>query len=763
MTLPDDETREGRSTSSAGTLSAVRQLFTAIGSDFAKGISRITGGARRARRNWRDRHLFRRPEARLRKTRAFIGGIVVGSVMLAVAVCGAMLWALYDVKLDFKNPNSAPSILIEASDGAPLGRVGALGDYVKRNDLPKVLVDAVLSIEDRRFYDHWGIDPRGIVRAARANWVAGGIAEGGSTITQQLAKMQLVGNERSLARKSREAMLALWLESRLGKDEILTRYMNTVYLGAGVYGMSAAARQYFDKSLNEITLSEAAMLAGLIQAPSRYNPMSNADVAQRRAAMVIDAMLDARAIDEKAAVAAKAKPAVIRASPRTAPAASWFADWVARHEFSKVAGVTSRPMRMRTTLDRRVQAIAETVVDKALERSGPSAGASQAALIAMRRDGSVVAMVGGRDYKESQFNRAVDARRQPGSTFKLFVFYAALRQGYSLDSVVDASPIEIKSWRPENYGGQQYGSLTLSDAFAQSVNTAAVHLALDVGLDKVAAAARELGISTPLAEVPSMALGTNEASLLEMTGAFASIAAGRAKLEPWGIRAFAPEGSGLRQLSSAAGDTKPLSHTREIDELLRRVVTSGTGRAADLPDGSAAGKTGTSQDYRDAWFIGYSRDLVVGVWVGNDDRTPMNRVTGGSLPAKIWHDFVEAATPALGQPPERSRNPNDVPVTAAAPEVGVPSCNVRACASAYSSFRESDCTYQPFTGPRRVCEWQNDASASPVPMTRAAIASPGACDVDLCARRFRSFDPATCTYQPYGGSTRAFCDARSAY
>jgi penicillin-binding protein 1A len=288
-------------------------------------------------------------------------------------------------------------------------------------------------------------------------------------------------------------------------------------------------------------------------------------------------------------------------------------------------------------------------------------------------------------------------------------------------------------------------------------------LALDVGLDKVAAAARELGISTPLAEVPSMALGTNEASLLEMTGAFASIAAGRAKLEPWGIRAFAPEGSGLRQLSSAAGDTKPLSHTREIDELLRRVVTSGTGRAADLPDGSAAGKTGTSQDYRDAWFIGYSRDLVVGVWVGNDDRTPMNRVTGGSLPAKIWHDFVEAATPALGQPPERSRNPNDVPVTAAAPEVGVPSCNVRACASAYSSFRESDCTYQPFTGPRRVCEWQNDASASPVPMTRAAIASPGACDVDLCARRFRSFDPATCTYQPYGGSTRAFCDARSAY
>jgi len=763
MSAPDHKTRSDRPETGSGTISALSELFRAIKSDIATGASYVTGGADRTRQRLRAAPLFGRPRPRLRKTRAFIGATLSATALVVLAACGAMLWALHDVKIDLKSPNNTPSILIEAADGVPLGRVGALGDQLKREELPAVLVNAVLTIEDRRFYDHWGIDPRGIMRAAYANWSAGGIAEGGSTITQQLAKLQIVGNERSFVRKSREALLALWLESRLGKDEILTRYMNSVYLGAGVFGMSAAVRQYFDKSLDEITLSEAAMLAGLIQAPSRYNPMINADVAQRRAAVVIDAMVEAGAIDEKAATAAKAKPAIIRPSPRTAPAASWFADWVARHEFSKVAGVTSRPMRVRTTLDRRVQAIAENVVNKALERSGPSLGASQAALIAIRRDGSVVAMVGGRNYQDSQFNRAVEARRQPGSTFKLFVFYAALRHGHSPDSIVDASPIEIKSWRPENYGGQSYGSLTLSDAFAQSVNTAAIRLALDVGLDNVIAAARELGLSTPLAEVPSMALGTNEVSLFELTGAFASISAGRARLEPWGIRAFGPEGSGLRALSSASTDTERLTHHHEIDELLRRVVTSGTGRGAELRDGSAAGKTGTSQDYRDAWFIGYSRELVVGVWVGNDDRTPMNRVTGGSLPATIWRDFVEAATPVLGQPLDRPIASNDMPTATAAPQASVPSCDVRTCSAAYSSFRESDCTYQPYVGARRLCEWQYEASAPAVHITRAAISSPGSCDVDLCGRRFRSFDPATCTYQPYGGGSRAFCDARSAY
>ncbi|MBN9265508.1 MAG: BA14K family protein, partial [Hyphomicrobium sp.] len=525
----------------------------------------------------------------------------------------------------------------------------------------------------------------------------------------------------------------------------------------GAYGMAAAARNYFNKDLQALTLSEAAMLAGLIQAPSRFNPMTNPEAAQQRAAVVLDAMVDAKAIGPAQAAAAKATPAIVRSSPRTVPAETWFADWIAQHEFAKVAGTTSRPMRVRTTLDRRVQAVAERVVNNALDRSGASLGVSQAALVALRPNGAVVAMVGGRDYKDSQFNRAVDARRQPGSAFKLFVFYAALRNGYSINDVIDASPIEIKSWRPENYGGQRYGRLSLEDAFAYSVNTAAIRLALDVGLDNVVAAARELGLTAPLAEVPSMALGTNEVSLLDLTGAFASIRAGRARLEPWGIAAFGPEGSGLRQLSPPVGITQELTHQQEMNELLERVVTSGTGRGAALSDGSAAGKTGTSQDYRDAWFIGYSRDLVVGVWVGNDDRTPMHRVTGGSLPATIWRDFMTAATPILGQPDDAVADavaaPSDGPAT--------PACDVKACSTAYSSFRSSDCTYQPYSGPRRLCEWRFDPSSSIPRIARAAAAS-GSCDADACGRRFRSFDSATCTYQPYGGGPRAICDIKAA-
>lgn len=741
MPAPTDEKPGPGAESRVSTKVAVRQLVSALAGDIARAARRST--------------------PRLRHSMTFIKVVTIGAIALLIAAGAAMLWVLHDTPLQFRSAHDAPSILIEAADGSPLGRVGPFGDEVPRKSFPDVLVNAVLSIEDRRFYDHWGLDPRGIVRAANANWEAGGIAEGGSTITQQLAKMQLVGNERNFTRKFREAFLAFWLETRLSKDEILTRYLNSVYLGAGAHGMSAAARHYFDKDLSELTLSEAAMLAGLIQAPSRYNPITNLEMAQQRAMVVLDAMVEAGAINAKQATAAKSKPAVLRVSPRTTPAETWFADWIARHEFSKVAGATSRPMRVRTTLDRKVQALAERVVNNALDRSGSSLGASQVALVAMRPDGAVIAMVGGRNYKESQFNRAADARRQPGSAFKLFVFYAALRQGYALDTIIDASPIEIKSWKPENYNGQRYGSLTFADAFAHSVNTAAIRLALDVGLDSVVAAARELGLSAPLAEVPSMALGTSEVSLLDLTGAFASVRAGRARLEPWGISAFGPEGSGLRRLSSPVDSRREIAHRYELDELLHRVVTSGTGHGAALNDGSGAGKTGTSQDYRDAWFVGYSRELVVGVWVGNDDRTPMKRVTGGSLPATIWRDFVNAATPLLDRPEapiESVAAPQEMPAPEEVPSA--PSCDVKACAATYSSFRASDCTYQPYAGPRRLCEWRLDASTSMPRIARTAEASPESCNFEVCGRRFRSFDPASCTYQPYGGGPRAICDVR---
>jgi penicillin-binding protein 1A len=338
-----------------------------------------------------------------------------------------------------------------------------------------------------------------------------------------------------------------------------------------------------------------------------------------------------------------------------------------------------------------VQRVAEQIVTDALSRPRDARGATEAALIAMRPNGSVVAMVGGRNYEESQFNRAADAQRQPGSTFKLFVYYAALRNGYSPDSIVDASPVTIGRWRPENYDGQQHGRMSLSQAFAQSVNTAAARLAMTVGLKEVIVAARELGLDAPLKEVPSMALGTNEVSLLDLTGAFASIRAGRAKLEPWGITAFASDAGGLRSLGPPAAPEKELPHKQQLTRLLRDVVEHGTGRAAAVDGASVAGKTGTSQDHRDAWFVGFSDDLVVGVWTGNDDRSPMKGMTGGSLPAQIWKNFVTTATPLLARSnkPEVAEGTESTSPRQASTQ---PQCNQTACAVRYNSFRASDCT-----------------------------------------------------------------------
>jgi membrane peptidoglycan carboxypeptidase len=507
-------------------------------------------------------------------------------------------------------------------------------------------------------------------------------------------------------RKLREALTAAWLNLRLGKDQVLTRYLNSVYLGAGAYGMSAAARTYFDKHLSELTLAETAMLAGLIQAPSRYDPIRNLDAARARAAVVLDVMVETGAIDAQSASAAKNAPATPQPSQQVARAGGWFAEWIAKSELPKIAGSLKRTMRVRTTLEPEVQRVAEQVVKEAIDRDGTKLGLSQAALVAMRPDGSVIAMVGGRDYDESQFNRAADAQRQAGSTFKVFVYYAALLNGYSPESIIDAAPVTIGKWTPENYGGQQYGRMRLSDAFAHSVNTAAVRLATTVGLNKVTAAARELGLIAPLKEVPSMALGSNEVTLLDMTGAFASVRAGRPKLEPWGIAALSADGGALRTLGAPAVPTNDLQQREALTRLLHDVVDHGTGRSASLGAG-VAGKTGTSQDYRDAWFIGFNDDLVVGVWVGNDDQSPMQGVTGGSLPAQIWKRFVGAATPLLQARTQPPAAPGNGEPSATGPaQTSGPSCNMEACAARYNSFRSSDCTYQPFSGPRRMCDLQ---------------------------------------------------------
>src|SRR5215470_4366120 len=780
------------------TAAAGREFLRALGSD-------LTGLAGRLRQH----RLAKRAQAAhappsgvdrgsfVRATMVVLGrfaiAIVAFATIGALALSGAMLWVILDMPVERPSDAARPALLLEAANGDALGRIGSLKlADATREDFPDRLVRAVLSIEDRRFYSHFGIDPVGIVRAARRNAEAGEIVEGGSTITQQLVKMRFLGNDRTFARKLREAFTAIWLDRRLGKEEILTRYLNNVYLGGGAHGMPAAARLYFDKRLDELSVAEAAMLAGLIRAPSQFNPLRDPEGARDRAAIVIDAMMENGAIDAQAAADAKAHPATLHPTKESTQAGSWFADWVAR-EAADVTGSFTRSVRVRTTLDPRLQRLAEEAVNSVLDTEGRRVGASQAALVALRGDGAVLAMVGGRDYRNSQFNRAVEANRHPGSAFKLFVYLAALRKGLGPNDMIDAGPVEINGWEPENFGGREYGRVTLADAFAHSINTAAVRLAMDVGLDEVIRAARDLGIDARLPKVPSLALGAAEVSLLDLTGAFASVRAGRTHVEPWGIAAFGPEGQARLQTMGPpmVGSQQSLApYQQPMIDLLRQVVERGTGRAAAL-NGFAAGKTGTSQNHRDAWFIGFNDSLVVGVWVGNDDGTSMNRVVGGTLPASIWKRFMTQAAALTPQTDARAVNVTDDRATGQAPsqpqasqgsqssqaaqaspnEAQQPQCDYRACASR-KSFRPSDCTYQPYDGPRRLCETRArpaiaagqqappPAQASQATTVGQASRPPtqAQCNMDVCSRFYSSFNSSDCTYQPYGGGARRVCD-----
>jgi penicillin-binding protein 1A len=496
--------------------------------------------------------------------------------------------------------------------------------------MPEHLIDAVLTMEDRRFYEHDGIDPRGILRALLADLEARDIQQGGSTITQQLAKNLFLTPERTLARKLQEVLLALWLERRLTKDEILARYLNSVYLGAGAHGVEAASRRYFNKPVSELRLAESAMLAGLIQAPSLHAPTRSIELARERAEVVLNAMEQAGRITAEMARKARQHPARLAIPPSYHLGYGYAADWLAAQDFSVM-----------TTLDLSLQRLAEATVAEWLEQEGAAKGADQAALVAMRQDGAVVAMVGGRNYLESQFNRATQAKRQPGSLFKLFVYLAALDKGMSPESPIVDEPIRIGEWQPENYGGRYFGLTNLRTAFSKSFNSAAVRLQEMVGREHVIAWARKLGIKSPLDPNPSLALGTSEVTLLEMTAAYAALAAGRENFEPYGIQALRGGDGSILLPQRSVGDKAAWPRSPMLD-LLGEVVLSGTGRAARLSV-PAYGKTGTTQDHRDAWFIGFAGDLVVGVWVGNDDSSPMDKVSGGNLPAAIWRSFMEAA------------------------------------------------------------------------------------------------------------------------
>lgn len=615
-----------------------------------------------------------------RRSRQILKAVLALVMVIALIGGGTLAWLVYAVPLDLSTERSepTPAVIVEAADGTLIGLRGELrGTPAARADLPDHLVKAIVAIEDRRFFDHGGIDFRGVARAAWRNFRANGVVEGGSTITQQLAKIEFLTSERTMKRKADEALIALRLEARLSKDDILTRYLNNVYFGGGAVGIGAAALAYFDKPVSDLTLAESAMLAGIIRAPSKANALHNLEDAQTRASVVLGAMVESGVLTEAEALAARTAPATPNTSAPSRDGGSWFADFVLS-EAAAMVGPGLGSVRAKTTFRPESQALAERVIAEKLADTA-NGSPTEVALVAMTLDGAVVAMVGGRDYATSQYNRAVQARRQPGSTFKLFVYLAALRNGWTLDTPLQDTPIEIGDWRPENYGGNYAGRVRMDQAFAQSLNAATVRLAQEVGIDDIIAAANDLGIDAELDRNLSLSLGTSGVGLLDLTGAFASVAAGRMPIQPWSISSLAPTtGNGGLLAALPQQATRPLDHHADLVTLLEGVVRNGTGRNAAL-DGFAAGKTGTSQGNRDAWFVGFSDQLVVGVWVGNDDDTPMPGVTGGDLPARIWQAFMAEETGLAPLQLGAARQPEAVaaPVLAPAPPPVVNQAPVR--------------------------------------------------------------------------------------
>jgi penicillin-binding protein 1A len=538
------------------------------------------------------------------------------------------------------------ALVVEAQGGQVFATRGVFkGDRLAPQDVPLDLSRAIVAIEDRHFYEHGGFYPPSLLRAAFRNFLSGSTREGGSTITQQLARMLYLSPERTIKRKVQEAVLTLWLEHKLDKPEILTRYLNTAYFGAGVYGVDAAAKRYFGKRAKELALAESAMLAGLVRAPSMLAPNRNLDGARARAALVLDAMVETGAISAEQAEAARRAPASLRVPPENPPGTNYFVDTVAG-DVKRLIGSPAADLTLRTTLDLNLQSIAESVIARRLKAEGRAKKVGQAALLAMAPDGAILAMVGGADYNGSQFNRVTQAKRQPSSLFKTFVYLAALEKGVRPDMTVVDRPVQIGDWEPENYGGRFRGPVTLRTAFASSINSVAVQLADAVGIPAIIEEAHKLGVQSQLPVVPSIALGSGEVTLIEMTRAFTAIAANAEDVEPYAIRSVQKDDQVLfARPQSALRPARDQAARAAIRDLLAGVVREGTGRAART-DGTVGGKTGTSQEYRDAWFIGFTRDIVVGVWVGNDDNSPTRNVTGGDLPARIWNEFVTQSTAA---------------------------------------------------------------------------------------------------------------------
>jgi penicillin-binding protein 1A len=541
-----------------------------------------------------------------------------------------------------------PSIIIKAEDGTVLETYGdTYGDYVPYDQIPKTVVDAVVATEDRNFFHHFGIDPWGLLRALFVDLRSRRLVQGGSTITQQLAKNVFLTPDRKLKRKLQEMVLALELEHRYTKRQILTIYLNRVYMGAGSFGVDAASRRYFGHSVREDSLNESAILVGLLKAPSHYAPTSNPDLSEKRATQVLLNMVDAGYLTQAQADGAKNNMGDDDATYRDSHGfgAFYFTDWIVG-QLPEYVGEVNSDIVVTTTLRPEWQNAAEDAVAKVMDAKGKALHASQAALLAMTPDGAIRAMVGGRNYRTSQFNRVTQGLRQPGSSFKLFVYLAALEAGYTPESVMTDQPISVGRWHPHNDTGKYLGAMTLREALAKSVNSIAVQLSEAVGRGKVVQMAQRLGITTEIDANPSIALGTSEVTLFDMTKAYAQLASGGYSVSPYAIKRIdLADGHPAyeRRQTGAGGEVLRKPVVEMMNNMLMGVTApGGTGAAAQIGR-PIAGKTGTTQDYKDAWFIGFTPQLITGVWVGNDDTTPMKRVFGGTLPAPIWHEFMSTA------------------------------------------------------------------------------------------------------------------------
>ncbi len=565
------------------------------------------------------------------------------AVIAAFAMTG-YLFVNLDKQGLFNIPEREPGIMLLAADGSVLAERGAFfGDAVRIDELPPYVPQAIIAIEDRRFYSHFGLDPIGIGRALVSNWRAGATVQGGSTLTQQLAKNLFLKPERTLERKLQEAVLALWLESKYSKDEILQLYMNRVYFGAGATGIDKAAERFFGKSARDVNLSEAAVLAAVLKAPSRLNPIASTERANARAREVLKDMVEAGFITQAEADATTGVKAR-SAGTSYISAKRYVVDWVSE-SLPELIGELRDSVVVETTIDPQLQVSAENAVRAELEANGKKFTATQAAMVVMDTTGAVRAMIGGRSYAQSQFNRAVKARRQPGSSFKPFVYLAAIDAGMTPKTVKIDEPVTFGTWSPDNYRKKHLGPVSLTTALSKSINTVAAKLAVEVGPDNVAATARRLGISSPMVANASIALGTSEVSLLEMTTAYVPFANGGSGVLPHAItRITTREGKVLYERSGGGpGQVISFESLGAMNYMLRQVIEDGTGTAARIENHETGGKTGTSQDYRDAWLIGYTSHLVAGVWVGNDDNSPTKDVTGGSMPARI---FASVMVPA---------------------------------------------------------------------------------------------------------------------